>query len=295
VDSYCFLGGISPGGYIQRKTTDPCAANMLYVDQPVGVGFSFGTEDVNSTLDAAPDMWTFMQVFYDAFPEYKSREFGLFSESYGGHYGPVFAAHFQEQNAAIASGAIQGEPVNLVALGINNGWYDASIQYRSYMEYAFRNSYKPLINDTFYNQLVADFDAGCGSLLRSCANDTGNDEACNNADQACMQNFQNQIEQSGSWNPYDIRHQDSEEGPGGNWLNYLNNPDIQRKIGSNVTFATCSDSITNMFTLTGDGESCISGAQDFTDFSYRRALYPRFPLLGHPVQHYRSYLEWRCR
>lgn len=51
----------------------------------------------------------------------------------------------------------------------------------------FGNSFKPLIDETLYNQLVADFDAGCGSLLNSCANDTGNGEACNNADQTCMQ------------------------------------------------------------------------------------------------------------
>lgn len=268
---------------------------MLYVDQPVGVGFSFGTEEVNSTINAAPDMWKFMQVFYESFPEYKAREFGLFSESYGGHYGPVFAAHFQEQNAAIASGAIQGEQVNLVALGINNGWYDAKIQYRSYIEYAFKNSYKPLINETFYNQLVADYDAGCGSLLDSCANDTGNDEACNTADQKCMQSFQTQIEQSGTWNPYDIRQQDSGDGPGGNWLEYLNNPNIQRKIGANATFGTCSESVNSRFTLTGDGTSCLFVAQDCTDSSYRRTLYAGFPILNHSAQHHRSHLEWGFR
>lgn len=265
---------------------------MLYVDQPIGVGFSVGTEDVNSTLNAAPDMWTFMQVFYDSFPEYKPREFGLFTESYGGHYGPVFAAHFQEQNSAVASGAIQGEQINLVALGINNGWYDAKIQYRSYMEYAFKNSYKPLINETFYKQLVADYDVDCGSLLDSCAKDTNNDEACNDADQKCMQTFQTQIEQSGTWNPYDIRQQDSGEGPGGNWLDYLNNPEIQRKIGANGTFGTCSEPVNSRFTLTGDGTLCLSVAQDCTDSSYRRTLYPGFSVFSHSVQRHRSHLEW---
>ena len=66
-------------------------ANMLYVDQPIGTGFSFGTDDVNSTVTAAPFVWKLLQAFYAQFPKYENRHFGLFTESYGGHYGPEFA------------------------------------------------------------------------------------------------------------------------------------------------------------------------------------------------------------
>ena len=41
------------------------------------------------------------------------------TESYGGHYGPSFVTYFEEQNALIASGAIQGEPIVVCALMIN--------------------------------------------------------------------------------------------------------------------------------------------------------------------------------
>jgi carboxypeptidase C (cathepsin A) len=61
---------------------------MLYVDQPIGVGFSYGTDDVDSTVTAAPFVWTLIQAFFAQFPQYESRDFGLFTESYGGHYGP---------------------------------------------------------------------------------------------------------------------------------------------------------------------------------------------------------------
>lgn len=61
---------------------------MLYVDQPIGVGFSYGTENVNSTASAAPYVWNLIQAFFDLFPRYENRDFGLFTESYGGHYGP---------------------------------------------------------------------------------------------------------------------------------------------------------------------------------------------------------------
>lgn len=68
--------------------------NMLYVDQPIGTGFSYGDDEATSTVTAAPFVWNFMQAFFDAFPTYESREFGLWTESYGGHYGPDFAGKF---------------------------------------------------------------------------------------------------------------------------------------------------------------------------------------------------------
>lgn len=63
-------------------------ANMLFVDQPTGSGFSYGSETVNSTAAAAPFVWTLLQAFFANFPQYKKRELSLFTESYGGHYGP---------------------------------------------------------------------------------------------------------------------------------------------------------------------------------------------------------------
>ncbi|KAF8269049.1 carboxypeptidase-like protein S1 [Lactarius quietus] len=83
-------------------------ANMLYVDQPIGTGFSFGTDDVNSTVTAAPF--------------YVNRNFGLFTESYGAHFAPEFAVYFEFKNIAIQQGTISGVGIPLVALGINNGW-----------------------------------------------------------------------------------------------------------------------------------------------------------------------------
>lgn len=88
-------------------------ANMLYIDQPLGVGFSYGTDSVNSTVTAAPHVWKLLQAFYAHFPEYLNRDFGLFTESYGGHYGPEFAAYFEQQNSAIALGSVIGHDINL--------------------------------------------------------------------------------------------------------------------------------------------------------------------------------------
>lgn len=56
-------------------------ANMLYIDQLVGVGFSYGNDiAVDSTAAAALYVWTLLQVFYAHFLWYKSWEFGIFTE-----------------------------------------------------------------------------------------------------------------------------------------------------------------------------------------------------------------------
>lgn len=44
-----------------------------------------------------------------------------FAFSYGGHYGPAFAAFFLQQNAAIQAGTLKGTILNLKTLGIGNG------------------------------------------------------------------------------------------------------------------------------------------------------------------------------
>jgi carboxypeptidase C (cathepsin A) len=124
-------------------------ANILYIDQPIGVGFSLGTNPSNSIDTSSPYVWNLIQAFYAAFPEYASRDFGIFTESYGGHYGAEFAQYIQEKNAAE-----EGEHVNLVALGINNGLHDAMLQEPAYPDYALNNSYRPLINATVHAEYM---------------------------------------------------------------------------------------------------------------------------------------------
>ena len=45
---------------------------------------------VNSTKNAAPSMWKTLQGFMGAFPQYSRSGFNFATESYGGHYAPVF-------------------------------------------------------------------------------------------------------------------------------------------------------------------------------------------------------------
>ncbi|KAG6909963.1 hypothetical protein DXG01_014232 [Tephrocybe rancida] len=125
-------------------------ANVLYIDQPVGVGFSHGNSSVGTSQQAASDIWTFMQLFFNdnRFSKYQKNDLAIWTESYGGHYGPIFAAHFLSQNANIASGSLQGTPLNLKVLGIGNGLTDPLVQYPGYAVYAASNPYHPLVSSS---------------------------------------------------------------------------------------------------------------------------------------------------
>jgi hypothetical protein len=49
---------------------------VIYIDQPIGTGFSYGTDTVNSTTAAAPFLWKAIQILFDSpeFCRFKSRE-----------------------------------------------------------------------------------------------------------------------------------------------------------------------------------------------------------------------------
>jgi serine carboxypeptidase-like clade 2 len=66
-------------------------ANMLYIEQPAGVGFSYSenSKDYNTgDQQAAADNYQVIRQFLERFPERQSNDFYISSESYGGHYMP---------------------------------------------------------------------------------------------------------------------------------------------------------------------------------------------------------------
>jgi hypothetical protein len=58
-------------------------SNMLFIDQPVGVGFSHGTESVGSSQDAAADIWSFLQIFLkdSRFSKLAANDLAIWTES----------------------------------------------------------------------------------------------------------------------------------------------------------------------------------------------------------------------
>lgn len=68
--------------------------NVLFIDNPVGTGFSYtDTEDALTTNNTqiAIDLVSLMRGFYVLHPEFKTVDLHIFSESYGGKMAAEFA------------------------------------------------------------------------------------------------------------------------------------------------------------------------------------------------------------
>lgn len=96
-------------------------ANMLYVDNPIGTGFSY-TNSSNgfSTTDEniADNLLVFLKKFLVKHSEYVHSPFWVFCESYGGKMTAYFGARLVK---AIAAGEIS---LNFKGVALGDGWVD---------------------------------------------------------------------------------------------------------------------------------------------------------------------------
>ncbi|KAL4789277.1 Alpha/Beta hydrolase protein [Aspergillus venezuelensis] len=104
-------------------------ANILFIDQPAGVGFSEVKDDdalPGSLADALPDFLETLNVFYgDIFPQFISNPLYIAGESYGGQYVPFYTAAIveaQHENTARALQNVSIDGVILVDAGVSFGY-----------------------------------------------------------------------------------------------------------------------------------------------------------------------------
>ncbi|KAE9598397.1 putative carboxypeptidase D [Lupinus albus] len=71
------------------------AANVLFLESPAGVGFSYSNKssdyDTSGDSKTTTDNYKFLVNWLERFPEYKKRNFYIAGESYAGHYIPQLA------------------------------------------------------------------------------------------------------------------------------------------------------------------------------------------------------------
>lgn len=274
---------------------------MLYVDEPIGVGFSYGINLVNSSVTAAPFVWTLLQAFFTSFPQYETRDFGLFTESYGGHYGPgklrlfctylyyalmltsvAFASYFESQNKAIASHQIHGHEINLVAMGINNGWYDTIIQEREFISFSVNNSYFPLINSSIAASYLSDYYSTCLPPSEKCTSTTGQNAECSAARAACGVVDDKYSVFYPNLDEYDIRQPASSPFPPQTYMTYLSDPSIMKAIGAKINYTMCSHAAGDAFHADADGtypSACSGQAKTDTPIPGNRSFLPTLSAL----------------
>ena len=117
-------------------------ANLIYVDQPIGTGYS---NPVRSDYDQNKDqvalhLYTFIQGWVDKHQSFKGRELFIIGESYAGHYVPAISAYIAKHKTP---------EINLIGFGIGNGLVNAYYQYPAYATFALDNK---LISQSTFQQ-----------------------------------------------------------------------------------------------------------------------------------------------
>jgi cathepsin A (carboxypeptidase C) len=176
-------------------------ANVMWVDQPAHVGYSYGAPIADldhNEEEIAEDMYHFLQEFFTENPQFLESEFYVFGESYGGHYAPAISARIFEGNQANVEGTVK---INLKGVGVGNGLTDPLIQYGYYPQMAMNNTYDiKCVSEETYSHMV-DRLPFCQKLIAACQ---GNTSLCMPADDYCNLAETTPYYRTGL-NPYDIR------------------------------------------------------------------------------------------
>jgi len=230
-------------------------SNIIFLDQPTNVGYSYSSsgEPVSSTVDAAADVYAFLQLFLAGNQKFAEAPFHVTGESYAGHYIPAIATAIVDGNNNI-SGDDGTIPINLVSLAIGNGLTDPLIQNAAYADMAADEKYGPILDEATI-QKMRDAYPTCKSLVGACYKYQTPFTCvpgaiyCNNA---MLKPFQ-----STGLNIYDIRKQcDPSSSLCYSILNdietYLNKPEVQEILGTDVTYKGCNMDINMKFMMQGD-------------------------------------------
>lgn len=319
------------------------SSNILFIDQPNQVGFSYDTPTngsldlltstittppsapltgqlpynfldgtfssensvatTNTTEIAAHALWHMLQGFLGTFPQYNpgTRPNGtqpgtvginLFTESYGGKYGPAFARYFERQNALRRNGSLplnRTLEIRLSSLGIMQGCVDDLVQGRFYPIFANNNTYNIQALSLVDQQNAANSylgAGGCQELIQSCRqaassmdpNNEGDvaevNQACASAQNSCENNVLGPYLTSNR-NIYDISQQMPDPFPPSTYLEYLNSAQVQAAVGAVVNYTQNNNAVISAFNQTGDYER---GGQ-INDLAYLLSLGVRVGLV----------------
>ncbi|KAK2986321.1 hypothetical protein RJ640_021890 [Escallonia rubra] len=124
-------------------------ANLLFLETPAGVGFSYtnSSSDLMDTGDrrTAEDSLQFLIRWMERFPRYKNRELYITGESYAGHYVPQLARAILKYNAN------SKHPINLKGFMVGNAVTDNYYDNLGTVTYWWSHA---MISDKTYHQLI---------------------------------------------------------------------------------------------------------------------------------------------
>ncbi|XP_051996774.1 lysosomal protective protein-like [Xyrauchen texanus] len=116
-------------------------ANVLYLESPAGVGFSYSDDKKYTTNDTevAMNNYLALKAFFKLYPEYSKNEVFLTGESYAGIYIPTLAEIVMEDSS-----------INLQGIAVGNGLASYELNDNSLVYFAY---YHGLLGSSLWNAL----------------------------------------------------------------------------------------------------------------------------------------------
>ncbi|KFA66402.1 hypothetical protein S40285_01281 [Stachybotrys chlorohalonatus IBT 40285] len=235
-------------------------ANLLFVDNPVGTGFSY--VDTNSfihDLDTmANNFVTFLEKFFALFPDYERDDLYFAGESYAGQYIPYIAKAIVERN--------KGNPAqrwHLQGLLIGNGWISPKEQYDAYIPFAIENG---LIKAGSHEVNVLQQDLQTCRKVISAKPGKVDYNQCEEIVSTMLRTLKSGNGDDACVNMYDVRLRDSYPSCGMNWppdlnavTSYLRTPQVVSALHVNAQKTTgwqeCKSAVGSAFTAKGSKPS----------------------------------------
>jgi len=125
-------------------------ANVLFVDQPVGTGFSYADNSDAYCADetcVGEDMYEFLVAFLSTNMQYSNLDFFVTGESYAGHYVPAVSYTIYTKNQQ-PTGNLK---IRLKGFAIGNGLVNPAVQYYEFPSYSLEYG---VIDRRLYQQLL---------------------------------------------------------------------------------------------------------------------------------------------
>lgn len=222
-------------------------ASVIFLDQPVNVGYSYSGSSVSNTIAAGKDVYALLTLFFKQFPEYAKQDFHIAGESYAGHYIPVFTSEILSHKK---------RNINLKSVLIGNGLTDGLTQYEYYKPMACGDGGWPAVLSESECQSMDNALPRCLSLIQSCY-DSESVWSCVPASIYCNNAMIGPYQKTGQ-NVYDVRSKCEDNSnlcysALGYITEYLNQKVVMEELGAEVSnYDSCNFDINRNFLFQGD-------------------------------------------
>lgn len=99
---------------------------------------------------------------------------------------------------------------------------------------------------------MSTYENDCVPALASCNSLTGENSACENAENTCYNDIEGPLSESADFDVYDVREPSNDPYPPETYATYLTQSSVVKAIGAQSTYQECPNAPYNKFSATGD-------------------------------------------